>query len=259
MKFYTWCLLSTLLCFPLSQTYAKHPTFGHNLISTTETLPAKQFTVGTYFVGYGVSDQFNVVTNTWLLVFYNMLNVGTRYAFTLSKEAKIRLAFDAVWFKTEEYALNWYRQHSVFARATASKAFSETYELNVSFGYQYYFNRDIAFSLRPVPVNDSETTLNFGTLHEFKINDKWGVFFEAALLGLNYPNKYFHTGLSGYYSWGKGLLQLGFSRSIPFGGTQFRGGETDAEFSDERGIRRQSVYFKNRAPFHPECKLQFYF
>jgi len=234
------------------------PTFGHNLTPNTDSLTAKQYTLGTYLVGYGVSDVLAVGTSPWLIVAYNMTNIGTKWTLFSETEHRPKVVVDGVFFKTLEYGLNWYHQTSTLLRATAGKALSPHYSMSLSIGHQYFFDELTPFSFRPPPLNGTKSTWNFGVLSEFKFCENYGAFLETALLGFNYPNRYAHLGVSLYRTWATSMLQIGFSRSIPFGPDQFVGGEP-ASYWESGGQRRLSVYYARRAPFHPEIKFQLYF
>lgn len=193
---------------------------GHNLTPTTDTLGAKQWTLGTYFVGYGITDQWTVGTSPSMIAFYNMPTLSSRYGFTGEKVLFDRYAIEATYMKAFYFGLNKYDQEAIFSRLTGTKVFSPSYSLHVSAGYQYFFSEKKPYSLRLKPGNHSESTVSFSTLHQINLDDGWGIFLELGALGLNYVTPYLHTGISLFLQQAEGWTWLvGISRSTSLGGT----------------------------------------
>jgi hypothetical protein len=165
---------------------------GHNLTSTSYTLKKNQLTVGTYLVGYGITDSFMISTSPWIDLLYNMPMINARYLVTQLDD--FRVLVDANYFKTFPYLRNMYEQNSTFARIVASEKFSSFYTLHGSFGYQYFWDENAPYSLDPTPGNQFTTSLS--TLHEMHWFKHAGTFFEAGVLGMNYPTPYLHLGVS---------------------------------------------------------------
>ncbi len=214
---------------------------GHNFTPTSYTLKNKQITLGTYVIGFGITDNWTVGTCPWLLTAYNMPMIETKYAIQTDSFFQ-RVSLDANYFKTFAYFKNLYKQESVFIRLTGTHRFDELYALHVSLGYQYFFDDEHPFSLRLIPGKATPVNLNLTTLSEFQLSPHFGAFAEFGLAGLNYSVLWLHTGLSGFYKWDWGMAQLGFSRTVSLGQVPYY----------TNGDTAQVVYW------HPEIQLQFF-
>ena len=189
---------------------------GHNLTPTTYSLPQGKFTAGTYALAYGVTDHWTIGTSPWFDVLYNMPTVVNRISFTLNTFIE-RLNVELHYFKTFPYGLNRYIQESFFARVTGSHKFTAAYTLNVSAGYQYFFVDTRPYSLRLISGKSTPYNASVSTLSEIRLLDRFGVFLEMGVLGLNYSVPYLHLGASAFYHWDWGFFQFGFSQTSSMG------------------------------------------
>ncbi len=241
-KLYILLIAFSQLVFGRESEKSYLPLFGHNLTPTSYTLADKQLTLGTYVVGYGLSENVTIGTCPWLVLAYNMPMIEMKVAFHPDIFFE-RISIDANYFKTFPYARNLYEQESTFLRVTGTHKFTEIYSLHVSVGHQYFFNDNRPFSLRLIPGNGSRTNLSLSTLNEINLIGNLGMFVELGLIGLNYSVPWLHTGLSGFYWWGWGLIQFGYSRTVSLGGVRYYVGGDNATV----------VYW------HPEIQFQVFF
>jgi hypothetical protein len=227
---------------------------GHNLTPTSGTLQQGEITAGSYALAIGITDHLTLGTSPWLIWMYNMPALSARYSFDLDG-LFTRLTVEQLFFKTFHYGANMYQQESGWTRVTASRRFDHFYTLHTNLGLQYFSDDTVPFSLRPIPTNQTPITWSTSILQELNFTESFGAFVESGLLGLNYPNRYAHFGLSGFYKWSKGYLQLGLSKSIPIGPEQIQTSQFQV-WQNSDGAWRASVYRKSPAPFHPEIQVQ---
>lgn len=213
---------------------------GHNLTPTTYVLKKGQITLGSYAVGYGVTDFWTIATSPWFDVGYNMPMINSR--FLLFSREGLQVGTDVSYFKTFHFGTDRYSQESSFLRITASQKFSRTYTIHISLGYQYFWDDQYAYSIRTYPGNGDAYTTSLSSLQEIRFNSRDGMFFETGLLGLNYVTVNLHAGISVFHAWNGGLLQLGFSRTNSMG-----------------AVKYNKYYSQDLVIFHPEVQLQTYF
>jgi len=229
---------------------------GHNLTPTSYTLEKNSVVLGLYYIGYGVTDNFMVATSPWMLGLYNMPMLDFKLGFfpPLFDHASVELMY----FKTAEFLLNDFHQNSTWFRLTTTSEFGKNYRLHVCLGIQYFFDDLLAFSMRPPPTNNTPLTISFSTLQEIHFSQHWGTFLESGFLGINYPNRYLHLGLSGFYQWSRGYLQLGLSKTIPIGPDYLGNHPNDSPYwKNGNGDFVDSVYYGDPSPIHPEIHLEF--
>ncbi len=223
-------------------------TIGHNVSPTSYTLAADELTLGSYAVGYGITDNWMIATSPWMIVNYNMPMIATRFAFA-SDSVIHRFAIEFDYFKTFEYGFNLFKQESFFVRMVATHRFSKNYAMHANAGYQHFYDDNSPYSLRPVWNLSDPTTLSIGALHEVNVAKDLGFFFETALLGVNYPVMYAHIGASIFARSSWGFVQLGVSRSMPLGSPGWY-------LVTQRDGSEQYTFMRG-ASFHPEIQLQF--
>lgn len=241
---------------------------GHNLTPTSTVLSRGQAILGTYAIGYGVTDRLTVGTSPFILGFYNMAVVDVRYA--LLEREDFRFTMEDLYFKSLPYKNlgphTQYRQESTFLRLTASQRFSSFYTLHFSNGHQFFWNSDNPYSLNPNP--QEPYVLSVSTLHELRFSPHFGCFVEIGVLGLNFSSvfqasdptgvllqksgPYSHFGLSFFYENDSLMLQLGVSRSQS---TVYAARRIDA--MDFSPITSQQ-FWHDLPMYHPELQLQFY-
>lgn len=227
---------------------------GHNLTPTSGTLHQGEITAGTYALAVGLSESFTVGTSPWLAWLYNMPALSVKYGYDTDGFIN-RIALEQIFFKTFAYGLDMYQQQSSWTRVTATHRFDDFYSLHGNLGVQYFWDDSVPFSMRPIPTNGTPLTLSTSLLHQVNFTDFWGAFFETGLLGVNYPNRYAHFGVSTFFQWQGGYLQLGISKTYPIGSELI---QTDqfGVYENSRGEWRASIYRKDAAPIHPEIQLQ---
>lgn len=243
-----------LLCL-FSANFARAETLlGHNLTPTSNTLHQGEITAGTYALAVGLNENVTVGTSPWLVWLYNMPALSVRYG--LETEGFFtRVSVEQLFFKTFKYGYNMYQQQSSWTRITATRRFDGFYSLHGNLGLQYFWDDAVPFSMRPIPTNGTPITLSVSTLHELHFTDSFGAFFETGLLGVNYPNRYAHVGLSGFYKWSRGYVQIGISKTYPIGPEYISLNQFEI-WENDQGEWRASVYRKSPAPIHPEVQFQ---
>jgi hypothetical protein len=236
----------------LQRTMESPTAFGHNLTPTSYVLPKNHFTVGAYAIAYGITDRLQVSTSPWIDLLYNMPALNVKYAFD-GNEIFQQITVDGNLFKTFKFGENKNTQESFMGRVIGSHRFSENYTLHTVGGYQYFWNDERPFSLRLKPGNSDRFTLSLSTLHEFRLIDHLGFFFEAGLLGLNYNKPYLHLGVSSFVYWDWGLIQLGISQSSSLGKMP------DEKYPGLDQNAHGTIFSGVDTVIHPEIQIQFYF
>ncbi len=185
---------------------------GHNLFTTSYLMPSGRWTVGNYFLGAGVTPWMMVATSPWLLVNYNMFNLVLKFG-TPNGNAINRFSFEASAFKTYTGMWNLYKQMSAWLRGTFTHRWSGGWATHFGGNYQYFWNDDNPFSLRPTGWNSDRYTLSLGMLNELDLGGGYTLFLETGCLGLNYKYPFAHVGISlnRRFSWG--YIQFGASVS----------------------------------------------
>lgn len=227
---------------------------GHNLSSNNNTLYDREWSIGTLYAGYGVTDDLTIGTSLFVLTEYEMFNLMTRYAWDVSFTE--RLGIDLAYFKTfggevyyDEFEQRTYYtdfiMEAVNAKFTYSNQFNNFYRFNTTLSYFYYFDERLPFSFRMDPANNDPFTINLTSLHEFKLNQNLFINLEAGLWGLNYKYLYYHTGAS--INLQNEILLLGAGVSTTFSPT----------FPSEEA--REFVRYDSRYSIHPEIQMQVFF
>ncbi len=229
---------------------------GHNLSPTTDVLPEGKTILGTYVYGYGLTDRWMIATCPWLIVGYNMPNVGIKYS-TPSHSIFKQVSSEFLYFKTINYGLKWYRQNSLWWRNTGTIEVLPQYSIHSNLGFQYFFDDSAPFSMRPPTLTNTPITLSISTLHQYEFDSKWGTFAEFGLLGANYSNKYLQIGASVFYRFASGYIQLGISQSVRLG-PKVLPDQPIREWIDNLGDSHSSVFYLFQSPIHPEIQIQFY-
>jgi hypothetical protein len=219
---------------------------GHNLTSTTYVLAPHQWTVGTYALGYGVTEKLTIATTPWLDLIYNMPTLEAKYAVAI--DDRWRWSEEILYFQTQPYLRNHYKMTAVMDRIGASYKFNDVVTLHSQFVSFYYFDETVPFSLRLTPDNDQKYELAVGLLLETHLSEHWGTFMELGAIGLNYANVYTHLGSSLFYQFSSGYVQVGISDSFTARWVNYsQNGTTTSSYGEI-----QSVY-------HPEVAIQYFF
>jgi hypothetical protein len=243
---------------------------GHNLNPTSAVLNQGEASVGTYAISYGLSDSLTVSTSPWIDLNYNMPMADLKFGIPLELGIVKRLSIETIYFKTVPFLFNLYVQTSTMERLTTTLQFEDfkNYRLHVTLNYQHFWTYDIPYSLRMLPNSTTDTcipgkigycgprdTWSFGLLHQFDLNENWGMFVETGLLGFNYSNPYTHVGLSVFYITRGLLAQLGlsYSRSLSAVHAAFQTPSAANSKTLVQGVKDGG----NFDLAHPEIQLQF--
>lgn len=250
----------------------KSLSMGHLLSSNNTGLAKKQWSLGTMYAGYGITDRWTVVTSPFVLYDFEMLNFQSRYAWDLKNGG--RIGFDVGYFKSlenknseylayclsrvppvpvaeciesTERALGYknFKMEAWSLKTTYTHLIHKTYRANVTLGYFYYADDTRPFSFRMDPANDDKYSLSLTSLHEFKISKKRFINLEAGFWGLNYQHPYYHAGLSYGYQTRRWLISLGASSTF------------NPDFPNEKV--RKFAYYDSRFSIHPELQIQRFF
>jgi hypothetical protein len=241
-------ILCLHVCTSVAQESDQAVLFGHNLTPTSYTLHRHETTIGYYVLGYGITENWTVATCPWIDYFYNMPMINTKYNFLATEN--YRITVDLNYFKTFQFAENLYEQTSFFGRLVGSDKFSSLYTLHTSFGYQYFWDDAKTYSLFLTPDNGERYTLSLSALNEFHWTKHFGNFIEVGVLGMNYEVPFYQLGLSFFYTWDWGMVQLGASQSISF---------RPLAYSLTVGTSSPQTEYGTLQATHPEVQLQFYF
>lgn len=245
---------------------------------TGNVLKENEISVGTFFLGYGITDNWTIGTSPFVLASYSMYNLGSRYAVDLTPTDRVVFAFE--YFKTfgaesdvdrrsrencqlgVDYGLvdyinecartlypkgfSSFKMEAVAYKLNFSRQIDSDYKLNVTGSYYYYMDDEKPFSLRMDPLNNDKFAINLTTLHEFRLNKKAYFNLEAGLWGMNYTHPYYHLGTS--FS-----LQLTSASLVSAGVSS----TWSPSFPKEKA-RVYSGYDSTRS-IHPEIQVQYYF
>lgn len=227
---------------------------GHNVTPTTDMLKSGVVTVGTYAVGYGLSDSFFVATSPWIWGSYNTANVHLKWGQRISNSSRISLF--ASYFESYEStpflrnagtlngnpggtrpgrggpntppssgsggttiytALERYQWKSASAHALYSYDTDSGKTFYFNLHYAYFWNDDFPYSIRMDPGDDKiRNQVDFTTLTKIPMSDEWLFLFEFGGLGLNYLYPYMQAGASIAYKSPSWLVQLGASYTAQF-------------------------------------------
>ncbi len=241
---------------------------GHNLSTNSRTLNEGQWSLGSLYFGYGISDNFTVGTSLFVINSFKMANVMARYGFDISSNE--RLSFDFAYFKTFGGRVKTYPESCYFfeksketrcyqfspqavgfvmeainMKATYTKKILDWYRANSTLSYFYYIEELMPFSFRMDPANPDPYTINLTSLHEFRLHETLFINYEFGFWGFNYQYPYIHTGLS--INVQKDFWLLGIGASTTF----------SPSFPEKRA--RYFVGYDSRMSIHPEIELQVFF
>jgi len=224
--------------------------FGHNLASTSETLPKGQATVGSYALGYGITDRFTVATSPWMIFGYNLNNIVARHSVPI--DADNELGQQLGFFESNANWGNSYIMRALSYSLTWKTVLDPSYTLYVCGNYMYFWNEKKPFSLRREPYNDLPYQISISTLHQFHISQNFLTQFEVGVLGANYTYPFLHGGASvGYF---------GKSISYQLGASVSRVGDPNRwqkpDYVGKTAVEGESA---EAISVHPEVQLQAWF
>jgi hypothetical protein len=292
-------LWSPLMWAESSSSNFKSILIGHNLTPTTEVLRAGDSTVGTYAVGYALTDHLFLATSPWIWVSYNTANVHLKWATDVTENQ--RIGFFASYFEsydsspllteingsggsdcrpgdrncsaprgsnpasgTDVQIADRYQWRSFSTHALYSYAFkyATTY---VSLKYSYFYNDDMPYSIRMDPGSDDiRDQWDFSALTAVPIPGSdflWN--FEVGGLGLNYLQPYLQLGSSIAYKSESWLIQVGASYTARFNelsqSTAWSPGRYDSRVHYSESTGENYYFRYLQTALHPEIQLQFFF
>lgn len=236
---------------------------GHNLSTNNHTLNKNQLSVGTLYLGYGVTDHFSIGTSIFVLSSYEMYNVIARYAWNTSTREK--LGVDFAYFKTfggkeHQYILcanndcstmttrpyyTGFLMEAAALKLTYTRQISDDYRFNATLSYFYYFDDRRPFSFRMDPAKSDPFALNLTSLNEFKIKKNFYINLEGGFWGLNYRYLYYHAGISLNFQNSGGIIGIGASTTF------------SPTFPKDKA--KTFVGYDSRIAVHPEIQLQLFF
>jgi len=250
---------------------------GHNLFTTSYLMPAGRWTVGTYFIGAGVTPWLMAATSPWLLTNYNMLNLVLK-AGTPMGGATDRFSFETSAFKTYTGMWNLYKQMSVMFRGAVTHRWNGGWATHFGGSYQYFWNDDNPFSLRPTGWNNDRFTLAVGMLNELDLGGGYTLFIETGCLGTNYKYPFAHVGLSINRRFRWGYIQLGASmsrRAAPGGpkspsdfsstadynswAQSYYAGGLNSDYTIWQADQWIDFNLQGKTLLHPEIQVQYFF
>lgn len=199
----------------------KSVTWGHNLAPTTETLGSGITTAGIYLLAYGLSDDVTVGVSPWFNHFYKMQNAvlkGRLY----SKEGH-EVALQSAYFKSVNDAEftgldRYWQMEASISNLIYSYRASGDYTVSVNFGYHYYFDETVPFSIRRESFKDSPHQFNISSFHQLKLEDNFSVGLELGVLGMDYLYPQLITGASFNFQSRSWQMQVGISLTGTYAG-----------------------------------------
>ena len=245
---------------------------GHNVSTTTVTLPKNEISVGTMFVGFGVTDNWLLGISPFVLSTYQMYNVASRWAWTIDQD---RILLGVEYFKTfgdesdtdrrwQDYCdatlvsssgaknchpegFNTFKMEAWDIKLTYGRQILSDYRLNVTASYYYYIDDERPFSLRMDPQNNDRYAANLTSLHELRFSRNFYLNLEGGVWGMNYQYPYLHYGgtLNFQSDNRKGLIAFGASVT------------QSPSFPVAKA--KKFYNYDSRQSVHPEMQLQYYF
>jgi hypothetical protein len=246
---------------------------GHNVSMSGRTLDKNEISVGTLFVGYGLTDTWTVGISPFVLLNYKMYNAVSRWAWDLN--SRDRILFQTEYFKTfgnedeedrprreycsqipddnycrnskPEYGFTDFKMEAWDGKLTYSRQMASFYRMNITASYYYYIDDERPFSLRMDPQNGDRYAVNLTSLHELRVNKSFFVNLEGGFWGMNYQYPYIHLGATLNLQPEKSHFLAGAGISSTF----------SPSFPEEKAIRFAG--YDSRGAIHPEIQVQFYF
>ncbi len=251
----TYLLIYIFIFCALSSALAEQRpiSFGHNLSPSTETMAARQWTAGTYYLGTGLTDHLTVGLSPWIALGYNLENYIIKYSHQGIAEDEV--SHQLAYFHNDDRLGNRYKQTSMAYWLTYGRNFdidSRKYKFSTTLGYMYFWKEEIPFSLRREPFNNQAQQVSLTTLHQFYFSDSTILQFEAGILGLNYKYPNLAAGASWLHFFGTSWsMQVGASISKRLSGPE--------GYAEDGAVYIN--YFENymRDSIHPELQLQYWF
>lgn len=238
----------------ISSVYTKTNFFvGHSLTQTSYTLPEGKWMLGTFALGYGLTDDVTLGTSPWLLTLYNMPNVVLRMKKALSTSTAI--GAHTGYMKTQEYLQNFYKMEAFYGNLIFSHVFSKNLRTHIQLNAMYFKDDEKPFSIRvenpTTPVQISLSAVNEIIAYK-KASIEYGLGLEVGVLGMNEELPYYHGGLSVYRKVKDLFIQVGLSVSAT----------TNVSTSDFQYVSQGNLPSGDEfreIMTHPEIQIQYYF
>lgn len=226
---------------------------GHSLSQTSYTLPKGKLMLGTFALGYGLSDDVMLGTSPWLLTLYNMPNLVLRMKKSLSTSTAVGMHVG--YMKTQEYLQNLYKMETFYGNLIFSHVFNKNVRTHFQLNGMFFKDDERPFSIR-VAQPTSDIQISISSVSEVVAYKKpgleVGLGLEIGMLGINEELPYYHGGFSIYRKVKDLFIQVGVSLSAT----------TNIKAGDLRYVGRGNLPpggdFREIVT-HPEIQIQYYF
>ncbi|MBC76115.1 MAG: hypothetical protein CME64_08870 [Halobacteriovoraceae bacterium] len=213
--------------------------WGHLVTGTPEVLPKGQKTVGTVLFGYGITDRLTLGVSPMAFLSYDFYSVISRYQIYSGDNWSV--GTDFWYFKSvpELQGVSSFSQENVYIKLNTAYRVFDKLRINISYGYQKFYNEDSPYSLRPDPLGkervfaikgedpywyeaklnafDSEVrspeTHSLTIMPTFYFNEQYYLNLEYGVLGMFYELPLTHVGASINSQTKNWDISLGFSKS----------------------------------------------
>ena len=213
--------------------------WGHLVTGTTDVLSEGQSSVGTVMVGHGVTDRLTLGISPLILFGYDLYSLISRYQIYSGERWSIGLDF--WYFKSipEQQEESMFSQENIFIKLNTEYKVTESFKLNMSYGYQVFYNEKSPYSLRPDPLGKQRTfaikgddpyfykrklesfeeearspeTHSISIMPTYYFTNQYYINIEYGILGLFYDLPLTHIGASINSQTQKWDLSLGISKS----------------------------------------------
>lgn len=234
---------------------------GHILASNASTLNKGEFSFGTLYTGYAISDSWTIVTSPFAYLAYDLFTLVSRHGHDISPTE--RIGFEATHYKsvnpkketrfydgqfqeaTTKTGFDTFKMEASSLKLTYSKLLFPSYRFNLTASYFYYFDEDRPFSLRMDPQNSDPFSVSITSLHEFKVANDFFISAELGSWGLNYHYPYYHVGLS--LNMQRKHIYLGIGASATF------------NFNIPDDKLKKFAGYDSQWSIHPELQAQLFF
>lgn len=227
---------------------------GHSLTQTSYTLPKGKWMMGSFALGYGLTDDITLGTSPWLVTLYNMPNVILRTKKSLS--ASTALGMQLGYMKTQDYLRSFYEMETVYGNLIFSHVFSKNIRSHFQVNAMYFRNEEQPFSIRvqnpTTPLQISLSNVNEITAYK-KAGVEFGVGLEMGVLAINEELPYLHGGLSFYRKVNNFFFQVGMSLSASKNISV-----NDLQYVGQSSLPSGEEAFREIVT-HPEVQIQYYF
>lgn len=126
--------------------------WGHLVTGTPEVLPKGQKTVGTVLFGYGITDRLTLGVSPMAFLSYDFYSVISRYQIYSGDNWSVGTYF--WYFKSvpELQDESSFSQENFYIKLNTAYRVSDKLRIDMSYGFQKFYNEDSPYSLRPDPL-----------------------------------------------------------------------------------------------------------